>query len=177
MGERPDQIERQIAETRSELRDNVGELQDKVKSAVDWRTQFREHPGTLLAVAFGGGVVLSALLPPPSRPRKAYDSGPISARDRAYSAPSYDTSSATPGKSSELRKTIEALTGALLGVAINQASGFLDSMLPGFHQEFTKARAGEYKDSSRDNSPMDTSTYGTTKDPTSPKPLTAAASA
>jgi hypothetical protein len=135
MGERPDQIERQIAETRSELRDNVGELQDKVKSAVD------------------------------------------SAGDRTYSAPSYDTSSATPGKSSDLRKTIEALTGALLGVAVNQASGFLDSVLPGFHQEFTKARAGKYKDSSRDNSPMDTSTYGTTKDPASPKPLTAAASA
>jgi len=177
MGERPDQIERQIAETRSELRDNVGELQDKVKSAVDWRTQFREHPGTLLAVAFGGGVVISALLPSPSRPRKAYDSGPISAGDRTHSAPSYDTSSATPGKSSDLRETIEALTGALLGVAVNQASGFLDSVLPGFHQEFTKARAGKYKDSSRDNSPMDTSTYGTTKDPTSPKPLTAAASA
>jgi hypothetical protein len=177
MGERPDQIERQIAETRSELRDNVGELQDKVKSAVDWRTQFREHPGTFLAVAFGGGVVISALLPSPSRPRKAYDSGPISAGDRTYSAPSYDTSSATAGKSSDLRETIEALTGALLGVAVNQASGFLDSVLPGFHQEFTKARAGKYKDSSRDNSPMDTSTYGTTKDPTSPKPLTAAASA
>ena len=47
MGERTDQIERQIAQTRSELSDNVGELQDKVKSAVDWRTQFQEHPGTL----------------------------------------------------------------------------------------------------------------------------------
>ena len=44
MGERPDQIQRQIAETRSELSDNFSELQDKVKSAVDWRTQFREHP-------------------------------------------------------------------------------------------------------------------------------------
>ena len=177
MGERPDQIERQIAETRSELSDNFSELQDKVKSAVDWQTQFQEHPGTLLALAFGGGVVLSALLPSPRRSRKTYHSGTISVADRTYSAPSYDTSSATPGKSSDLRKTIEALTGALLGVAVNQASGFLDSVLPGFHQEFTKARAGKYKDSSRDNSPMDTSTYGTTRDHASPKPLTAAASA
>jgi hypothetical protein len=177
MGERPDQIERQIAETRSELSDNFSELQDKVKSAVDWRTQFQEHPGTLLAVAFGGGVVLSALLPSSSRRRKAYDSGSISAGGRTHSAPSYDTSSATLGKSSDLRKTIEALTGALLGVAVNQASGFLDSVLPGFHQEFTKARAGKYKDSPRDNSPMDVSAYATTKDSTLPTPLTAAASA
>ena len=58
MGERTDQIERQIAETRGELGDNLGELQNKVKSAVDWRAQFQQRPGTLLAVAFGGGVIL-----------------------------------------------------------------------------------------------------------------------
>jgi hypothetical protein len=175
MGERPDQIQRQIAETRSELSDNFSELQDKVKSAVDWRTQFREHPGTLLAVAFGGGVVLSALLPSPSRSRKAYDSGSISAGDRTHSAPS--PNSAAQGKPNGLRKTIEALTGALLGVAVNQASGFLDSLLPGFHQEFTKASAGKDKDLPRDHSPIETSAYATIKDSTSPKPLTATASA
>jgi ElaB/YqjD/DUF883 family membrane-anchored ribosome-binding protein len=176
MGERPDQIERQIAATRSALSDNFSELQDKVKSAVDWRTQFQEHPGTLLAVAFGGGVVLSALLPSPRRSRKTYDWGSISVADRTHSAPSYD-SSATPSKPSDLRKTIEALTGALLGVAVNQASGFLDSVLPGFHQEFTKARAGKDRDSRRDNSPIDASADSDTKDSTSPKPLTTGASA
>jgi hypothetical protein len=177
MGERPDQIERQIAETRSELSENFSELQDKVKSAVDWQTQFQEHPGALLAVAFGGGVVLSALLPSRSRSRKAYASGSTSSTDRNYSAPAYDSSSATPSKPNDLGKTIEALTGALLGVAVNQASGFLDSLLPGFHQEFTKARAGKDKDSGHDNSPIDASAHATTKDSTSPKPLTAAVSA
>jgi hypothetical protein len=164
MGEKPDQIERQIAETRSELSDNFTELQDKVKSAVDWRTQFQEHPGTLLAVAFGGGIVLSALLPSPSRSRKAYDSRSSSAANRNYSVPSHDSSSATERKPSDLRKSMEALTGALLGVALNQASGFLDSVLPGFHQEFTKARTGKDNDSRRDNSAIDTSAYATTKD-------------
>ena len=72
--------------------------------------------------------MLSALLPSPSRSRKAYDSGSISAGDRTYSAPS--PNSAAQGKPNGLRKTIEALTGALLGVAVNQASGFLDSLLP-----------------------------------------------
>jgi hypothetical protein len=170
MGERPDQIERQIAETRSELSDNFSELQDKVKSAVDWRTQFHEHPGTLLAVAFGGGVILSALLPSPRRSRKTNDSGTISAGDRAYPAPSQN-------KPSDVRKTIEALTGALLGAAVNQASGFLDSLLPGSHQEFTKARASKDKESRRDNSQIETSAYATTENSASPKPLTAAASA
>jgi Protein of unknown function (DUF3618) len=176
MGERPDQIERQIAETRSELSDNFSELQDKVRSAVDWRTQFREHPGTLLAVAFSGGVVLAALLPSPRRSRKTYDSSSISIGDHTHTAPSYDSSLANPGKPSDLRKTVEALTGALLGVAVKQAGGFLDSFLPGFHQEFTKARADRDKVSLRDNSALETPAYGATKDSSSPKPSTAAAS-
>jgi hypothetical protein len=144
MGERTHQIERQIAETRSELSDNLGELQDKVKSAVDWRTQFQQRPGTFLAVAFGGGIVLSALLPASRHSRR--DATP---HDSAASKPS------------DTRRSIEAFTGALLGVAVNQASGFLDSLLPGFHQEFTKAKD---KESGRES-------------PAPPRPLAAKASA
>jgi len=166
MGERPDQIERQIAETRSELSDNFSKLQDKVRSAVDWRSQFRERPGTLLAVAFGGGVVLAALLPSPRRSRKTYD--------HTHTAPSYDSSLANPRKSGDLQKTVEALTGALLGVAVKQASGFLDSFLPGFHEEFTKARTGKDKASLGDNSAIDTPAYVATKESSSPNPFTAA---
>ena len=40
MGETPDQIERHIYEKRSELGENIHELQQKVKTAVDWRAQF-----------------------------------------------------------------------------------------------------------------------------------------
>jgi hypothetical protein len=160
MGERTDQIERQIAETRNELGDNFGELQDKVKSAVDWRTQFQEHPGTLLAVAFGGGVILSAILPS-SRSRAKKQDGPHDSANELV--PSNSTN-----KPNDLRRSIDAFTGALLGVAVDKASGFLDSLLPGFHQEFAKAKN---KDSHR-NDPTD----AVTSDP-SPKPLVAAASA
>jgi hypothetical protein len=51
-------------------------------------------------------------------------------------------------------------------IAANKASGFLDSLLPGFHQEFNKAK----DKSSRSDSPIDVAT-------TSPKPLAAKASA
>ena len=62
MAESSDELERHIQEIRHDLRDNFGELEDKVKSAVDWRAQFEERPGTMLALAFGGGILLSALL-------------------------------------------------------------------------------------------------------------------
>lgn len=63
MGERTDQIEQQINRTREDLGENFNELEQKVKSAFDWRTQFEERPMTMLAIAFGGGVIASALLP------------------------------------------------------------------------------------------------------------------
>jgi hypothetical protein len=161
MGERTDQIERQIAQTRSELSDNVGELQDKVKSAVDWRKQFEEHPGTLLAVAFGGGVVLSAILPSPHSRATNRNAAPQDSATNEL-APS----NSVTNKPNDLRRSMDAFTGALLGVAVNKASGFLDSLLPGFHQEFNKAKDKK----SRGDSPIDVDT-------TAPKPLAAKASA
>jgi ElaB/YqjD/DUF883 family membrane-anchored ribosome-binding protein len=79
------QIEQHIQETRNDLSDNFNELEAKVKSAVDWRAQFDERPWTLMAVAFGGGLLLSALFParrsatrtgwnPPGGPRYPFGS-------------------------------------------------------------------------------------------------------
>src|SRR5712671_8233083 len=76
MGERPDQIERHIYEKRSELGENIHELQQKVKIAVDWRAQFDQRPWGGMGVAFGGGSLLALLFGGRS------DSGRSSSRDR-----------------------------------------------------------------------------------------------
>ena len=62
MGEKSDQIERHIQEQRNELGDNITELQEKVKSAFDWRVQFEQRPMTMIGIALGGGVLLSTLI-------------------------------------------------------------------------------------------------------------------
>jgi len=61
MGETPDQIERHIYEKRGELGENIHELQQKVKTAVDWRAQFDQRPWVLMGAAFGGGLLLALL--------------------------------------------------------------------------------------------------------------------
>jgi len=62
MGQGPDQIETHIDATLGRLGENFEELEDKVKSATDWRTQFEKRPAVVIGVAFGGGVLLAALL-------------------------------------------------------------------------------------------------------------------
>src|ERR1700687_1335201 len=142
MGETSDQIERHIQETRNDLGDNFSELQDKVKTAVDWRAQFQERPGAMLALAFGGGIVLSALLPSGPRSRGTNDEGwkPGTNRD---STPSLQSVTPAVGRPSETRQTVEALAVALVGIAVNRASRFIDSLLPGFEREFSNAKSGK----------------------------------
>jgi hypothetical protein len=149
MDETSDQIERHIQETRNDLDDNLNELGDKVKNAVDWRAQFEERPGTMLGLAFAGGIILSALLSPGRRSRSTYGGGwkPASKRVWTPSRPS-----STPSKPSETRQNVEALAGALIGVAVNRASRFIDSMVPGFEREFSSAKASKGADSSRSDS-------------------------
>jgi hypothetical protein len=146
MGQKSDQIERHIRETRQDLSENFSELEDKVKSAVDWRAQFEERPGTMLALAFGGGVLLSAIL----SSGHSSSRGPAESRwsseearddSRSYSRGSYANAS---GQTSE---TWNALKGAIIGAATTKLSGVIEEFLPGFSQEF-KARGGKSNDES-----------------------------
>ncbi|NDQ57588.1 MAG: hypothetical protein GZ088_11000 [Acidipila sp.] len=140
MGETTNQIERHIEATRHDLSYNFSELEEKVKSAVDWRTQLEERPGTVLALAFGGGVLLSALLPSVGSSRKSSSSrwtGPTERETREASSTGRSAFGLT--KSHTLR-TWDALTGALLGVASTKLGGFIEDLLPGFKEEFTKAQ-------------------------------------
>jgi hypothetical protein len=55
------QIEAQILHTRDELGANLSELERKVKSATDWRRQYRKSPVTFIAVAAGAGLAIGLL--------------------------------------------------------------------------------------------------------------------
>jgi hypothetical protein len=137
MDETSDQIERRIQETRSDLSDNFSELEEKVRTAFDWRAQFEEHPAAMVGAAFGAGILLSALLPIPRRrlPRRWDSVQDSDTRIDSIVSPS-------PLGENQIRasETLNALKGALMGVAATKLSGYIEQMLPGFRQEFDKAR-------------------------------------
>ena len=62
MGAESDQIKKHIEEKREELGTHLSELEYRVKSATDWRTQVTRHPAKALAIAFGGGLLLALTL-------------------------------------------------------------------------------------------------------------------
>jgi hypothetical protein len=151
MDETSHQIERHIQQTRNDLDDNLNELGLKVKKTIDWRAQCEERPGTMLGLAFAGGVILSALLSSGQRARSTNALGG-SPRGRQAWTPSRPSSSPPASKPSEIRQNVEALTGALIGVAVNRASKFIDALVPGFEREFSSARTAKSTASSRSES-------------------------
>lgn len=160
MGEKPDQIERHIQHQRSELEDNISELEEKVKSAFDWRTQFAERPALMLGAAFIGGAVVSALLPSASSissklssrrrtsssdPWTPYTNRetPYTNRETAPLAESHPGSSYSSGYSaSKTNETWENLKNAALGMATARISEFIEELVPGFSEHYKKAASG-----------------------------------
>jgi len=128
MAERPDQIERHIESTRTELGSNLQELENKVKHATDWRTHFERNPMTLIGVAFGGGVLLASMLGP-----KKWDASPA---PREYDA---GKSSSDYTRRKQSSNTWDTLKSAVIGFTALKVRKVLDEALPGFGEQFEKA--------------------------------------
>src|SRR5277367_5674290 len=140
MGETTNQIEWEIARKRSELSDNLIELKKRAKAAVDWRSQVEERPGTMLAVAFGGGIVLSALFSALRGPAKVH-AEQSSGSAREYEKSASKNSAQSPGKlATATRKNLDALGGALIGIVATRTTSILEGILPGFQKEFERAK-------------------------------------
>lgn len=139
MGETTNQIEWEIAQKRNELGDNLVELKQRAKAAVDWRSQVEERPGTMLAVAFGGGIVLSALFGALRGPKVYQQPSPGDAGEHRSTA--RRDSATSPGKlASSTRKNLDALGGALLGAVATRTTTLLEGIVPGFQKEFERAK-------------------------------------
>jgi len=136
MGERSDQITRQIEQTRGDLGANLHELEAKVKDVTDWRRQFQKNPLTMIGIAFGGGVLLSRALGGSSHPRRhRYPDG----WDRESKASRFRGEHT--GTNYEMKKaadTWDNIKGALIGVAATKAQDFFRNAVPGFHEEYSK---------------------------------------
>jgi ElaB/YqjD/DUF883 family membrane-anchored ribosome-binding protein len=61
LGETTREIETHIRNTRQHLSANIDELEQRVKSAVDWRQHYKAHPGAFVGAALGAGFLLSLI--------------------------------------------------------------------------------------------------------------------
>lgn len=120
-----DEIESQIEGEREALRSNLEELRDRVRSATDWRSQFRHNPVLGLSIAFGGGLLLAGLLG---------GRGPRAARtyySPARTAASHPVPPASAGHE-KLLGAWDAIQSALIGVVATTLTNAVGELVPGF---------------------------------------------
>jgi hypothetical protein len=127
MGQTTDEIKSHIESKREELRSNFEELEDRVRSAADWRRHFRNNPGVALGLAFGGGLLLASMF----------------GGARAPGAETYEPAEATrraggTGKRQMLHAW-ENIQSALIGVAASKVGDTLSQVLPGFRDHLKRS--------------------------------------
>jgi hypothetical protein len=130
MGQTTHQIEAHIEDTRDDLGSNLHELEQRVKSVTDWKQHFRTNPMTMLGVAFGGGILLSAMLGG-RRNRRG--------QDVSSHATASEPHAGTDRQKHKALETWDNIKGALIGVAATRFKDFVGEIVPGFQEQFQHA--------------------------------------
>ena len=137
MGQTTDQIENQIESKREDLKSNLQELETRVKTATDWRHYFAEHTGTMIAAAFGGGVLLATMVGGGSKRASLSQAGGSSEPSRPWER----------GTKHEVLENLDSIKSALVGAATTKFKGILGEMVPGFTEHLAKAEADRGRES------------------------------
>jgi len=96
----------------------TGELERKVKSAVDWKQHFQNNPMPMLGMAFAGGILLATSLGGRNAPiRRGFSTRAPGAEPWNY------------------------IMGALISMATTYFSDFIGKTVPGFHERSAERSA------------------------------------
>jgi hypothetical protein len=126
MDQATDRIEQHLYDERQALRSNLEELEDRVRSVVDWRRQFRSNTAAFLGLAFGGALLIGLM---------------TARRAQALPALEYSAFSGKPAilyreqRWRELSRAWRTIESALIGLAATKLKDTLAHLLPGFREE------------------------------------------
>lgn len=113
-----DVLEREIADEHEALAENLAVLEGQAKDLVDWRAYVRKSPLTMVGVAFGSGLLISAI------------AGSTRSPSRSRSARKYDVDGNE--EPSAAHEAWEIFKGALIGAAASQVTSYVTELLPEF---------------------------------------------
>ena len=132
-----DRIKQHLDHERQALRSNLAELEHRVRSTVDWRTQFRGHTAAFLAFACASGLLIGMM---------------TARRRRAPAGPEYSTTTggkpATPygdHRRREVSLAWRSIESALIGLAAARLKGTLANLLPGLREQLARRDGNGYK--------------------------------
>jgi hypothetical protein len=132
-----DRIKQHLDHERQALRSNLAELEHRVRSTVDWRTQFRGNTAAFLGFACATGLLIGMM---------------TARRRRAPAGPDYPTTTggrpATPygdHRRREVSLAWRSIESALIGLAAARLKNTLANLLPGFREQLVRRGGDGYE--------------------------------
>lgn len=123
MGNAVEDIKSQILTVRRDLRQNLDEVEERVKAFVDWRRAYQSHTGIILAGAALGGFLVTRH---------------FASKRRGAAAPaphrSVESNSMEPALA-QVRAHVAEIQTALVNVLATHAKRLLGQWIPGFAEK------------------------------------------
>ena len=145
MSQEPAEIKAHIKAEGESLRENIEEIENRVKEAFDLRRWYRNNTGIALGGAVAGGLLISLLLSrgSSSKPSRYVD---YDDTDELMSEPDGRArTQAEPKSASRLHQLVDNTMSAMLGVAGDKFHEFMSNALPGFREHFTDAQRKRFE--------------------------------
>jgi hypothetical protein len=137
VGESTQQIEQEIAATRSDLGRNLDELEGRARELADWRTHYREHSAVFVGAAFVAGAALAFATIPRARhgANGSFDEAmghhPMEPRQAPLSASAHRAKR-------QLADTWDQIADALLRLASAKVIEVVGDFVPGFRDQLSQ---------------------------------------
>ena len=123
-----DRIEQQIRIDRRTLGRDIQALEDRAHEAMDWRRHYSDHAGTVMAVAFGSGLLLGAMSRGGTRATVALPRSVLGVVDPSGRA------------TNQVGELVGDIINAGVGMAGAAAVEVISEWIPGFKQQFDSRR-------------------------------------
>jgi len=143
MAQQPSEIKAHIQAEGESLRENLEEIQNRVKNALDWKVWYRSNTAIALGGAAAGGLLLSLMIKksgPPSGFRDLdYD---LNFRSEPNGATEMQPRSAS---SSRFHQVLDNTMSAIFGVAHDTFQDFMSKALPGFKEHYSHSETRRHE--------------------------------
>jgi hypothetical protein len=135
MAHEEERLKAHIEAAEESLKDNFEEIQDRVKSALDWRVWYKNNTAIALGSVAAGGLLISLMVP-----RKRSVESKFSSMDEAYPQSEPNGRPRTNSKSrGRFNQVLDTTMAAVVGVASDQFRDFMSRALPGFKEHYDEA--------------------------------------
>jgi|SRR5688572_4062428 len=144
MSQEPAEIKAHIKAEGESLRDNIEEIENRVKDAFDLRRWYRNNTGLALGGAAAGGLLISLLLSRgSSKPSRYVDYDDTD--ELMYEPDGRPRTQPEPKSASRLHSFVDNTMSAVLGVAGDKFHELMSNALPGFREHFTDAQRKRFE--------------------------------